>query len=192
MTPKNNESKSRYILSARQVLADWLVSQIGPATRVRPKGFRSMFDGGSRVWADANRALIRVSEIEGYQVVKPYLLEWVQVNGLTDIPQVVLVAEFIGRLEESLKGDPVFRSTDPDLENAVLAVCSLDCATFARQAKVDTRTVRRWAENGNLRDCYRFKGKWHIPEPEMWRFLREREYFRELEKNQHNRETFSA
>lgn len=179
---KNNESKSRYILSARQVLADWLVSQIGPATRVRPKGFRSMFDGGSRVWADANRALLRVSEIEGYQVVKPYLLEWVEMNGLTDIPQVVLVTEFIGRLEESLKGDPVFRSPDPDLEHAVFAVKSLDTATFAAQAKVDRRTVQRWVKTGKFRDCYTFKGKVHIPEPELWRFLREKESFLEDEK----------
>lgn len=169
-------------LSPRQVLGHWLVSQVGPAKRVRPKGFPSPFDVTDRTWSMANAALLRVSSIEGYEFVKPWLREWVEMNGLVKLDQVILVEDFIQRLSESLEADPMFRFFDPDLENAVLAVSALDSATFARQAKVDTRTVQRWVKNGILRDCWQFKKKVYIPEHELWRFLRERELFFENEK----------
>jgi hypothetical protein len=181
-----NLAKAKFALSAREVLGHWLVSQIGPAKRVRPSAYPSMFEVSGQTWSMANQALLRVSSIEGYERVKPALRDWVEVNGLIELADMVLVQDFVSRLERSLEDSPIFRNFDPDLENAVLAVCALDCATFARQAKVDTRTVRRWAENGNLRDCWKFKGKIYIPEPELWRFLRERESFKKLEKTSSN------
>jgi len=155
----------RQPLTMHEVLAFWLVSQVGEPKRVKPTGYSKSTKTQKPTMVTV--CLDAVSQVPGYDEVKADLVKWAEINGL-GMEGMLNVNDFLYRLQSVLQTSPIYLIPNDD-DGAVKPVEPLTVSQFAEATGIPSRTVRDWCHKGLIRDAYPYRSTWMIPEHEVLR-----------------------
>ena len=136
-------------MTADDVLAAWIETQIGSTSYLRPRGYESIGAVTVTPWAETRRrAATLVESLPMFDIAKPYLVEYCQSNGSGTTGLAVL---FIEGLTDYLREHPFYASSSSDAEESARPVVYLTCMEAAEALGMKPSSVRNLVCQGAFR-----------------------------------------